>query len=124
METKWQLTWNYYGWKKYLDVTPERDTMQKDWNSTFLTVINQIAGSIKQADAEAEIGVKAHPTMYDKLIKDLPFKKVSLGVTYVGIIYPLTLDNTLPEDKVYVYQRSDETNIGEISIDYLSVVTE
>lgn len=124
METKWQLTWNYYGWKKYLSITTERDTMQKDWNSTLLSVINDIASRIKQADAEAEIGVKAHSSMYDKIIKDLPFTKVSLGVTYVGVIYPLTLDNTLPEDKIYLYQRGDVSNIGEILIDYLSVVTE
>ena len=42
METKWQAKWNYYGWKEYLDVIPDRPSMQGDWNSTLLTKINQM----------------------------------------------------------------------------------
>jgi hypothetical protein len=120
METKWQEKWNYYGWKEYLDIIPERDTMQKDWNSTFVTKINLLVVQIKGLDEKAEIGVSVHPNLYETLIKHIPFNKQDGGVTYVSLRYPVNLDATLPEDKVYVYQKGVDENIGEILIDFVT----
>ncbi len=120
METKWQEKWNYYGWKEYLDVIPDRPSMQKDWNSTFVTKVNFLAIKIKMLDEKAEIGVSVHPSLFDTLINEIPYNRVKDGVTYVSLKYPVNLDNTLPEDKVYVYQKSVDENIGEILIDFVS----
>ena len=120
METKWQEKWNYYGWKEYLDVIPDRPSMQKDWNSTFVTKVNFLAIKIKMLDEQAEIGVSVHPSLFDILINEIPYNRVKDGVTYVSLKYPVNLDNTLPEDKVYVYQKSVDENIGEILIDFVS----
>ena len=120
METKWQAKWNYYRWKEYLDIMPERDTMQKDWNSTFVTKINFLAKQIKDLDENAEIGVSVHPTLFNTLINDIPFNYVKDGITYVSQRYSVNLDNTLPEDKVYVYQKGVDENVGEILIDFVT----
>jgi hypothetical protein len=120
METKWQEKWNYYGWKEYLDITPERDTMQKDWNSTFVTKINFLAKQIKGLDENAEIGISVHPNLYETLIKKIPFNKVDGDVIYVSLRYLVNLDSTLPEDKVYIYQKGVDENIGEILIDFVT----
>ena len=120
METKWQEKWNYYGWKEYLDIMPTRPSMQKDWNSTFVTKVNFLAIKIKMLDDQAEIGVSVHPSLFDMLINEIPYNKVKDGVTYVSLKYPVNLDNTLPEDKVYVYQKGVDENIGEILIDFVS----
>jgi hypothetical protein len=120
METKWQVKWNYYGWKEYLDVIPDRPSMQKDWNSTFVTKVNFLAIKIKMLDEQAEIGVSVHPSLFDILINEIPYNRVKDGVTYVSLKYPVNLDNTLPEDKVYVYQKGVDENIGEILIDFVT----
>lgn len=120
METKWQEKWNYYGWKEYLDITPERDTMQKDWNSTFATKINVITTQILHLDVNAEIGISVHPNLYETLIKHIPFNRQEGATTYVSMRYPVNLDATLQENKVYVYQKGVDENIGEILIDFVS----
>jgi hypothetical protein len=120
METKWQEKWNYYGWKEYLDIIPDRPSMQKDWNSTFVTKVNFLAIKIKMLDEQAEIGVSVHPSLFDILINEIPYNRVKDGVTYISLKYPVNLDNTLPEDKVYVYQKGVDENIGEILIDFIS----
>lgn len=120
METKWQDKWNYYGWKEYLDTIPSRDTMQKDWNSTFVTKINFLAIKIKQLDDKAEIGVSVNPSLFETLISKIPFNSIKDGITYVSLRYPVNLDATLPEDKVYVYDKINSGNVGEILIDFVS----
>jgi hypothetical protein len=120
METKWQEKWNYYGWKEYLDIMSERDTMQKDWNSTFVTKVNFLAIHIKSLDENAEIGISVHPNLYEILITNIPFNKIDDEICYVSMRYPVNLDNTLPEDKVYVYQKGVDENIGEILIDFVT----
>lgn len=120
METKWKEKWNYYGWKEYLDIMPERDSMQKDWNSTFVTKINILVSEIKALDENAEIGISVHPNLNETLIKEIPFNKVEGDVIYVSMRYPVNLDETLPEDKVYVYQKDVDENIGEIVIDFIT----
>jgi len=120
METKWKEKWNYYGWKDYLDIIPNRDTMQKDWNSTFVTKVNFLAIQIKVLDENAEIGISVHPTLFDILIKEIPFNTEKEGVTFVSLRYPVNLDATLPENKVFVYQKGVDENIGEILIDFVT----
>lgn len=120
METKWQDKWNYYGWKEYLDTIPNRDTMQKDWNTTFSTKLNLMAKEIKNVCNGCEIGISVHPNLYELLLVNLPFKRVSEGITYVCLHYSVNLDTTLSEDKVYMYDKTDETNIGEIIIDFVA----
>lgn len=120
IKTKWQDKWNYYGWKEYLDILPERDTMQKDWNSTFVTKINLLITKIKELDENAEIGVSVHPNLYESLIKNLPFNKIDGDITYVSMRYPLTINTKLPENKVFIFQKDVDENIGEIVIDFVT----
>ena len=120
MDTKWQVKWNYYGWKEYLNVMPDRPSMQKDWNSTFVTKVNFLATHIKMLDEQAEIGISVHPSLFDMLIMEIPFNSVKNGVTYISLRYSVNLDSTLPEDKVYVYQKGVDENVGEILIDFVT----
>ena len=120
METKWKEKWNYYGWKEYLDIIPERNTMQKDWNSTFITKVNFLAIQIKHLDDNAEIGVSVHSNLNNILISNIPFNKTIGDIIYVNLKYEVNVDDTLPEDKVYVYQKGVDENIGEILIDFVT----
>jgi hypothetical protein len=120
METKWKEKWNYYGWKEYLDIMPETSTMQRDWNSTFTTKTNMIVAKIKGIDKDAEIGISVHSSLFELLIKKLPFLMVLDGITYVSKRYPVNIDDTLAEDKVYVYQNGVDENIGEVLIDFVT----
>ena len=119
METKWQEKWNYYGWKEYLDVIPDRPSMQGDWNSTLLTKINQMRNNILMITENTEIGVSVNSHVFNTIISHLPFTNVKDGVTYLGRI-SVNIDETLTDDKVYVYDKNNEENIAEITIDYVS----
>ncbi len=119
METKWNDKWNYYGWKEYLDITPERDTMQKDWDSTLLTKINQMRNNILSVVEKTDIGISVNSNLYNMLINNLPFKGDKDGVTYIGRL-SVNIDETLADDKIYVYDKNNEENVGEILIDFVS----
>jgi hypothetical protein len=119
METKWQEKWNYYGWKEYLDVIPDRPSMQSDWNSTLLTKINQMRNNILMITENTEIGVSVNSHLSNTIINHLPFSNVKDGVTYLGRL-SVNIDETLSDDKVYVYDKNNEENIAEITIDYVS----
>ena len=119
METKWQTKWNYYGWKEYLDIIPDRPSMQGDWNSTLLTKINQMRNNILMITENPEIGVSVNSILFNTIISELPNSSVKDGVTYIGRL-SVNIDETLPEDKVYVYDKNNEENIAEITIDYVS----
>ncbi len=119
METKWQAKWNYYGWKEYLDVVPDRPSMQGDWNSTLLTKINQMRNNILMVNQKTEIGVSVNSNIFNTIISGLPFSNVKDGVTYLGRL-SVNIDETLTDDKVYVYDKNNEENIAEITIDYVS----
>ena len=71
METKWQEKWNYYGWKEYLDVIPDRPSMQSDWNSTLLTKINQMRNNILMITENTEIGVSVNSHLFNTIINYL-----------------------------------------------------
>jgi hypothetical protein len=119
METKWQAKWNYYGWKEYLDVVPDRPSMQGDWNSTLLTKINQMRNNILMVNQKTEIGVSVNSNLFNTIISGLPFSNIKDGVTYLGRL-SVNIDETLTDDKVYVYDKNNEENIAEITIDYVS----
>lgn len=118
METKWQAKWNYYGWKEYLDVVPDRPSMQGDWNSTLLTKINQMRNNILMVNQKTEIGVSVNSNLFNTIISGLPFSNIKDGVTYLGRL-SVNIDETLTDDKVYVYDKNNEENIAEITIDYV-----
>jgi len=43
LESKWNLTWDFLGHKKYVD--PEMCS-QRDWNQTLITKVNQISAQM------------------------------------------------------------------------------
>jgi len=119
MTSKWQTKWNYYGWKEYLDVIPVRPSMQADWNSTLLTKINQMRNHILVVNDKTEIGVSVNSNLFNRIISLLPFTSIKDGVTYLGRI-SVNIDETLTDDKIYVYDKNNEENIAEITIDYVT----
>ncbi len=119
MNTKWQTKWNYYGWKEYLDVIPDRPSMQGDWNNTLLTKINFIKSNIISTSDRPNIGISVNSKVFDMAINGLPFSGVKDGITYIGRM-SVNIDETLADDKVYVYDKNNEENIGEITIDFVS----
>lgn len=119
METKWQTKWNYYGWKEYNDIIPDRPSMQSDWNSTLLTKINMMRNNILMVTENPEIGVSVNSNLFNTIVSKLPFSGVKDGVTYLGRI-SVNIDETLTDDKIYVYDKNNEENIAEITIDYVS----
>ena len=119
METRWQAKWNYYGWKEHLDVTQDGPSMQGDWNSTLLTKINQMRNNILMVTENPEIGVSVNNHLFNTIISELPFYSVKNGVTYLGRL-SVNIDETLTDNKVYVYDKNNEENIAEITIDYVS----
>ena len=125
MTSKWQSTWNYYGWKEYLTILPERDTFQSEWNSTFIAKINEMRTKILEDSPNVRglIGVSVHPSLYASLIKTLYFLRVFNGVITIGTNYIVNLDASLDDDKVYVYGK-DTDSIGEITIDYVKETIE
>jgi hypothetical protein len=125
MTSKWQSTWNYYGWKEYLTILPERDTFQNDWNSTFVTRMNEMRVKILEDSPNVRglIVVAVHPSLYASFIKTLLFLNVKNGKITIGTNYTVNLDASLDDDKVYVYGK-DTDSIGEITIDYVKETRE
>ena len=119
MTSKWQETWDFYGWKALTDVIPEQYLSQSDWNYTLYTPLNALIENIRNLNKDAEIGVSLHPDLFNSLVSKLPLVKTENGVTKIKRQFFVNLDATLANNVIYVYERVDgTTNVGEITINY------
>ena len=74
--------------------------------------------NILMVNQKTEIGVSVNSNLFNTIISGLPFSNIKDGVTYLGRL-SVNIDETLTDDKVYVYDKNNEENIAEITIDYV-----
>lgn len=123
MEAKWKCNWDFTGWEKF---TRANSLSQKDWNQTLLTQINQISAQINQKVLNGGANeVSMHPIVFS-IVNDFEYLN-SIGNNHsISNRYKVTIDETLPMDKLYVISTYPVTKediifesnmlIGEITI--------
>lgn len=99
METKTKLEWDYIGWKPMTSSL----YLQKDWNQTLITTINQsseIIGKSTLCGSANEIVL--HPILLS-IFETLKYYNKSTN-TLAGR-YSISLDENLPKDKIFVRRK-------------------
>ena len=125
MEAKHITTWDYLG---YREKTIESFfCLQKDWNQTLITKINQLSAQIYKSSFRGANLIKVNSNIF-KILKTLEYLKIndeSLKY-YLGGKYLIEIDESL-DNVVYVINDliTDDNCIGKIEIlNYNSKVDE
>lgn len=97
METVWKMEWDFLRWKEYGKHGPY---MQKDWNQTLMTCINQISAQIHKAclrgGADTVYINSALEPIFESLEYYWPNHKI------LSDRYKIIIDDTLDKDIIYV----------------------
>lgn len=105
----WQLRWDYNGWRRQMAFST--NYTQKDWNQTFMTLINQISGQIHKAVLMGGANFVVVSTEISAMLNDLEYFHVtdanaeavnySLGIEKVGSLqgrYTVYVDPYAPAE--------------------------
>jgi hypothetical protein len=107
MEAKHKLNWDYSAWQKKWSQSVVNNyddfELQKNWNKTLITQINQCSAIIFKASMRGGANMLyMHPIvfeiikMFDYIVKD------DFGNYMLSGRYKITLDDNLPTNKLYV----------------------
>lgn len=90
----WQLRWDYNGWRRQMAFST--NYTQKDWNQTFMTLINQISAQIHKAVLMGGANFVVVSTEISAMLNDLEYFHVtdanaeavnySLGIEKIGAL--------------------------------------
>ena len=90
----WQLRWDYNGWRRQMAFST--NYTQKDWNQTFMTLINQISAQIHKATLRGGANFVVVSTEISAMLNDLEYFHVtdanaeavnySLGIEKIGAL--------------------------------------
>lgn len=105
----WQLRWDYNGWRRQMAFST--NYTQKDWNQTFMTLINQISAQIHKAVLMGGANFVVVSTEISAMLNDLEYFHVtdanaeavnySLGIEKVGSLqgrYTVYVDPYAPAE--------------------------
>ena len=105
----WQLRWDYNGWRRQMAFST--NYTQKDWNQTFMTLINQISAQIHKAVLMGGANFVVVSTEISAMLNDLEYIHVtdanaeavnySLGIEKVGSLqgrYTVYVDPYAPTE--------------------------
>jgi hypothetical protein len=98
IEAKWKLKWDYKG---LLNVPPDMDITQKDWNQTLITKVNQISAQINMSSLlgladTIQTHSKYFPIFSNFVYYDSETNKISNR-------YDIVVDDSTPDNMVYIY---------------------
>ena len=105
----WQLRWDYNGWRRQMAFST--NYTQKDWNQTFMTLINQISAQIHKAVLMGGANFVVVSTEISAMLNDLEYFHVtdanaeavnySLGIEKIGSLqgrYTVYVDPYAPAE--------------------------
>ena len=114
----WQLRWDYNGWRRQLAFST--NYTQKDWNQTFMTLINQISAQIHKATLRGGANFVVVSTEISAMLNDLEYFHVtdanaeavnySLGIEKVGALqgrYTVYVDPYSPAESCIMGHKGD-----------------
>lgn len=114
-----KLTWDYFGWKEQWKgvsffTNPE---IQTDWNQTLITKINFMSIMIRQEthiDGANKIKINSELLSF---FKELQYFIIDENnEMFLGNIYHITIDDSLPKNIILLLHESEENLKGEIEI--------
>lgn len=95
METAWNLEWDYLQWKQYTDLP----YLQKDWNQTLITRINQISAQIHMACLRGGADTIYINSHLEEIFKTLEYYWPNFKI--MSDRYKVVIDDSL-EDVIYI----------------------
>ena len=114
----WQLRWDYNGWRRQMAFST--NYTQKDWNQTFMTLINQISAQIHKATLRGGANFVVVSTEISAMLNDLEYFHVtdanaeavnySLGIEKVGSLqgrYTVYVDPYSPAESCIMGHKGD-----------------
>ncbi len=114
----WQLRWDYNGWRRQMAFST--NYTQKDWNQTFMTLINQISAQIHKATLRGGANYVVVSTEISAMLNDLEYFHVtdanaeavnySLGIEKVGALqgrYTVYVDPYSPAESCILGHKGD-----------------
>lgn len=114
----WQLRWDYNGWRRQMAFST--NYTQKDWNQTFMTLINQISAQIHKATLRGGANFVVVSTEISAMLNDLEYFHVtdanaeavnySLGIEKVGSLqgrYTVYVDPYSPSESCILGHKGD-----------------
>lgn len=122
METLISLSWDFTGWK---ESWPNLDaySVQYDWNSTLLTMINKLRLELttKNENSGLEYNtIRINSNLHNNVIQDMLFYRIKGHKRYIGQ-YRIVIDETLQNNEIFLYDKNkpEELN-GLITIENLN----
>lgn len=122
MKTLTSLSWDFLGWKEYssnIDTT----SVQYDWNSTLLTMINKLRLTISQEHENTNLEldrIKINSHLHNNIFQDMLFYRIKGHKRYIGQ-YKIIIDDTLKNNEIFLYDKNNTEGFnGLITIENLN----
>lgn len=116
------LSWDYNGWK---ETYPNLDShsVQYDWNSTLLTMLNRLRLDLitKNEDYGLDYNsIKVNPSLLNQIFQNMLFYRVKGEKQYVGG-YRIKIDESLQNNTILMYDKNNPSEkTGLITIENLN----
>lgn len=117
MKTNIELTWDYLGWRESWP-TIDSYTVQFDWNSTLLTIVNRLRNKIAMVFQETIIDfdtITVHPIVNDYMLQDMLFYRTKGKSKYIAN-YKIVFDETLNNNEIILSSKKQTGFDGLIII--------
>ncbi|TXG80235.1 MAG: hypothetical protein E6R13_08500 [Spirochaetes bacterium] len=115
---RFKVNWDYTGWKEF----PSRfgNLMQNDWNSTLITMINNLRKLIIFDNENIQLNIiKTNSILVADLLSNMLFYHEAEGAKYLGD-YEIEVDDTVPLNEIHLYDKtSPEEYNGKVIIENL-----
>lgn len=112
MTPAFKETWDYLG---YSDMSPIfAPYLQKDWNQTLITMINQVSSQIHQANKSGGANKIIINEELLPLIESFEYYHPSAKA--ISGRYKVIIDNDIPSNKIYLFHKYELNTMGEITI--------
>jgi hypothetical protein len=96
-DVAWVLPWDYEAWLEYPNKSPY---LQKDWNQTLITRINQCSAQIHKTSLR---GGADTLFMNDNVLKIVEtFEYYDIINKKIGESYQIVIDNSITEDIIFI----------------------
>ena len=122
MKTLTTLSWDFLGWKENWP-NSETYSVQYEWNSTLLTMINKLRVTISMEHEAIDLEldrIKINSHLHNIVIQDMLFYRLKGQKRYIGQ-YKIVIDDTLKNNEIFLYDKNKPEDFnGLITIENLN----
>lgn len=113
---RFNVKWDYTGWKEFTTMP----LLQNDWNSTLITMINNLRKLIIFENENVELNViKTNSFLVADMFENMLLYQENNGVRYLGN-YEIEIDDSIPTNEIHLYDKlSPEEHTGKVIIENL-----